>query len=355
MRLILRAEDIDWNLFGGIRRLGITAGASAPEVLVEEIIDAFAERFAVDVETVSTADESVFFPLPRELREQAGGVGGGGLHGSHGRGTRRLPRHLRHRHGAVLQGHRRGRREHQLLPAHDERLLHPDALREAGAGGGPALLPRPDAASRGARSRTVRCRSTTAQGDPLGRVAGRPAAIITFLEGIAVRRPTAQHCGALGKALARLHLAGEDFRDDPAQCAVPRRLAAALRASRRASRLAWRAGLAERTRKELDFLAEVWPARTADGHHPCRSLHRQRVLHRPGGLRVDRLLLRLHGCLCVRPRDLPQRLVLRTRRLVQPHEGQGDDRAATNRCGGWRATRSRRCRCSAAARPCASC
>ncbi|WP_112663283.1 4-hydroxy-3-methylbut-2-enyl diphosphate reductase [Microvirga flavescens] len=68
VRLILRAEDIDWSLFGSIRRLGITAGASAPEILVEEIIDAFAERFEVDVENVSTADESVFFPLPRELR-----------------------------------------------------------------------------------------------------------------------------------------------------------------------------------------------------------------------------------------------------------------------------------------------
>jgi 4-hydroxy-3-methylbut-2-en-1-yl diphosphate reductase len=71
VRLILRAEDIDWTLFGSIRRLGITAGASAPEVLVEEIIDAFAERYSVAVESVSTADESVFFPLPRELRNQA--------------------------------------------------------------------------------------------------------------------------------------------------------------------------------------------------------------------------------------------------------------------------------------------
>ncbi|AWM87895.1 4-hydroxy-3-methylbut-2-enyl diphosphate reductase [Microvirga sp. 17 mud 1-3] len=71
VRLILRAEDIDWSLFGNIRRLGITAGASAPEVLVEEIIDAFAERYQVSVESISTADESVFFPLPRELREQA--------------------------------------------------------------------------------------------------------------------------------------------------------------------------------------------------------------------------------------------------------------------------------------------
>jgi 4-hydroxy-3-methylbut-2-enyl diphosphate reductase len=66
---VLRASDIDWPAFEGITSLGITAGASAPEILVEEIIDAFAERFAVTVETVSTADESVFFPLPRELRD----------------------------------------------------------------------------------------------------------------------------------------------------------------------------------------------------------------------------------------------------------------------------------------------
>jgi 4-hydroxy-3-methylbut-2-enyl diphosphate reductase len=70
-RLVLRAEDIDWTIFGDIRSLGITAGASAPEVLVEEIIDAFAARYDVEVETVSTADESVFFPLPRTLRPDA--------------------------------------------------------------------------------------------------------------------------------------------------------------------------------------------------------------------------------------------------------------------------------------------
>ncbi len=67
--LVQRAADIDWNEFGNISRLGITAGASAPEVLVEEIIDAFAARYAVAVETVSAAEEGVFFPLPRPLRE----------------------------------------------------------------------------------------------------------------------------------------------------------------------------------------------------------------------------------------------------------------------------------------------
>jgi 4-hydroxy-3-methylbut-2-enyl diphosphate reductase len=69
--LVERADDIDWARFGAIRSLGITAGASAPEVLVEEIIDAFAGRFAASVETVSSADEDVFFPLPRGLRENA--------------------------------------------------------------------------------------------------------------------------------------------------------------------------------------------------------------------------------------------------------------------------------------------
>ncbi len=67
-RLVLRAQDLEWDQLSNIRTLGITAGASAPEVLVEEIMDAFAERFELDIETVSTADESVFFPLPRELR-----------------------------------------------------------------------------------------------------------------------------------------------------------------------------------------------------------------------------------------------------------------------------------------------
>jgi 4-hydroxy-3-methylbut-2-enyl diphosphate reductase len=66
--LVQRAAEIDWNTFGNIATLGITAGASAPEVLVEEIIDAFAQRFAVTVETISAAEEGVFFPLPRPLR-----------------------------------------------------------------------------------------------------------------------------------------------------------------------------------------------------------------------------------------------------------------------------------------------
>jgi 4-hydroxy-3-methylbut-2-enyl diphosphate reductase len=67
--LVQRAADIDWNIFGNIASLGITAGASAPEILVEETLDAFAQRYTVSVETVSAAEEDMFFPLPRALRE----------------------------------------------------------------------------------------------------------------------------------------------------------------------------------------------------------------------------------------------------------------------------------------------
>ena len=66
--LVERAKEIDWSVFGAIQSLGVTAGASAPENLVEEVIGAFAERYAVSVETITTADEDMFFPLPRALR-----------------------------------------------------------------------------------------------------------------------------------------------------------------------------------------------------------------------------------------------------------------------------------------------
>ena len=56
---------------GEIRSLGITAGASAPEVLVNEVIDAFRERFDVTVEMVETAKENVEFKVPRVLRVPA--------------------------------------------------------------------------------------------------------------------------------------------------------------------------------------------------------------------------------------------------------------------------------------------
>jgi 4-hydroxy-3-methylbut-2-enyl diphosphate reductase len=69
--LVQRAAEIDWPRFEGIARLGVTAGASAPEVLIDEVIDAFSARFDVTVEVVTTTTESIAFNLPRALREAA--------------------------------------------------------------------------------------------------------------------------------------------------------------------------------------------------------------------------------------------------------------------------------------------
>ncbi len=66
--LVERASAIDWTKFEGITRLGITAGASAPETLVDEVIEAFAQRFDIHVSAHGAGRETIVFNLPRELR-----------------------------------------------------------------------------------------------------------------------------------------------------------------------------------------------------------------------------------------------------------------------------------------------
>ncbi len=66
--LVERAAQIPWDRFDGVRVAGVTAGASAPEVLVEEVIDAFRARFDVTIDVVTTTQERVVFNVPRELR-----------------------------------------------------------------------------------------------------------------------------------------------------------------------------------------------------------------------------------------------------------------------------------------------
>ena len=68
-QLVQRAADIDWRALRGITSAGVTAGASAPEVLVNEVIDAFRARFETTVELVETAQEHIEFKVPRVLRE----------------------------------------------------------------------------------------------------------------------------------------------------------------------------------------------------------------------------------------------------------------------------------------------
>ncbi|CUH66282.1 4-hydroxy-3-methylbut-2-enyl diphosphate reductase [Thalassovita gelatinovora] len=70
-QLVQRATDIDWRALDGISSIGITAGASAPEILVDEVIAALRDRFDVTVTEVETAKENIEFKVPRVLREPA--------------------------------------------------------------------------------------------------------------------------------------------------------------------------------------------------------------------------------------------------------------------------------------------
>jgi 4-hydroxy-3-methylbut-2-enyl diphosphate reductase len=70
-QLVQRAADIDWRALDGARSVGITAGASAPEVLIREVVDAFHDRYDVTEREVVTARENVEFKVPRVLREPA--------------------------------------------------------------------------------------------------------------------------------------------------------------------------------------------------------------------------------------------------------------------------------------------
>lgn len=70
-QLVQRATDIDWRALEGAKSIGITAGASAPEVLINEVITAFTDRFDVTQEIVETAVENVEFKVPRVLRQTA--------------------------------------------------------------------------------------------------------------------------------------------------------------------------------------------------------------------------------------------------------------------------------------------
>jgi 4-hydroxy-3-methylbut-2-enyl diphosphate reductase len=65
--LVQRAADIDWDCLDGVRTLGLTAGASAPDILIQEVISAARDRFEVTIEPVLLAKEDVVFKLPKVL------------------------------------------------------------------------------------------------------------------------------------------------------------------------------------------------------------------------------------------------------------------------------------------------
>ena len=68
-QLVQRATDIDWRALHGINSIGITAGASAPDVLIQEVVDAFSDHYNVTIESVETKKENVHFKVPRILRD----------------------------------------------------------------------------------------------------------------------------------------------------------------------------------------------------------------------------------------------------------------------------------------------
>jgi 4-hydroxy-3-methylbut-2-enyl diphosphate reductase len=69
--LVQRADEIDFSWFDGVNILGLTAGASAPEILIRETINSLSIHFELDEQQVTTANENIVFKLPRELSETA--------------------------------------------------------------------------------------------------------------------------------------------------------------------------------------------------------------------------------------------------------------------------------------------
>ena len=101
-------------------------------------------------------------------------------------------------------------------------------------------------------------------GKTLGRLAGRPAAIVTFLDGLWIRRPQARHCGQVGEALARMHQAGADFPlRRPNALSIGGWPALFASAERRADDVS--PGLAKETAAELAALQAIWPSGLPSG------------------------------------------------------------------------------------------
>ncbi len=101
-------------------------------------------------------------------------------------------------------------------------------------------------------------------GDALGELAGRPAAIVTFLDGLWVRRPNVRHCAEVGQALARMHLAGADFILRRANALSVSGWGPLLDAAKeRADEVA--PGLSEESAAELDSLRARWPTDLPSG------------------------------------------------------------------------------------------
>jgi 4-hydroxy-3-methylbut-2-enyl diphosphate reductase len=66
-KLVDEAANIDWSWLDGVETLGLTAGASAPELLVQGVLAALSERYEIEIEEIATRQETVTFKLPRAI------------------------------------------------------------------------------------------------------------------------------------------------------------------------------------------------------------------------------------------------------------------------------------------------
>ena len=280
----------------------------------------------------------------------------GGLHRCPRRRAARLHRRVRHRRGRIVQGHRRRRRELELsccapssgtfiLTLYEKRVAPDDlpffiALMEHLAAHGIAC-PTP-----------IKARD----GDALRQLCGRPAALVTFLDGMWPRRIQPFHCaGARRRAGASCIVAGAIFamrRPNNLSVAGWRQLFDACRG--RADEVRRRAS-PRSSAGELDALERRWPQHLPGGVIHADLFPDNVFFRGERGLRPDRLLFRLHRLPRLRPRHLPQRLVLRERWQLQRHQGAAAAGELSRRARRSARTRSRRCRCWRAAAPCASC
>ncbi len=166
------------------------------------------------------------------------------------------------------------------------------------------------------------------QGGMFGTLAGRPAALVTFLEGMWMRRISTGHCAAVGEALAKLHLAGADFK-------MKRVNALGMRSWRPLYEQAKdrgdsvREGLCDAIARELDALEKSWPRDLPQGVIHA-DLFPDNVFFL--GDKLSGLIDFYFACtdaLALRHIRLPQRLVFRDRSLLQRHQGP---RAAQGLC-----------------------
>ena len=280
-RLVQRAADIDWALARRRRparhhrrRLGARGAGRGDHRRLR------ARATTSTVETVSAAEEEHVLPAAARAARARRRSSAMAVYTDVADGrARRLSRRLRHRRAAVLQGHRRGRRELQL-PASTPtaRLLHPHALREARRRRRPAVFPRPDGASRARAASPARSRCKNRDGEALGKLAGRPAAIVTFLDGMWIRAADAARIARRSARRWRaLHLAGARFRAASAPNALSvdgwRPLYERLPRAPTASQPGLRPSIAARARR---ISRAHWPRGLPHGRDPRRPVSRQR-------------------------------------------------------------------------------